>query len=91
MPGSPYKKRNDNLGLYVIQDILEYTFLDKAFTKYKKSLSASARSKTKGTLYKYRKEATINLRHLDEYSRNAIIGYTRSSIFAYYVSIRDNT
>ncbi|KAJ5102243.1 FluG domain protein [Penicillium alfredii] len=29
--------------------------------------------------------------HLDKYSRNVIIGYQRSGIFAYYVSVRDNT
>ncbi|KAJ5159861.1 uncharacterized protein N7482_006865 [Penicillium canariense] len=33
----------------------------------------------------------LQLGHLDEHLRNAIIGHTRSGTFAYYVSVRDNT
>ncbi|KAJ5882834.1 uncharacterized protein N7473_011096 [Penicillium subrubescens] len=148
-----YTERNDNLGLCVIQDILEYAFLDNAFAserikcprdiwnltevpehrlsttihfkeavkeipifrravknggglwitdprralnfgtalEYEKSTSISAGSKQKGTFYKYRKGAAANLRHLDEHSRNVIMGHQRSGTFAYYVSVRDDT
>ncbi|KAJ5577516.1 uncharacterized protein N7459_006480 [Penicillium hispanicum] len=129
MLGSPYKifiytERNDNLGLYVIQDVIKYAFLNNTFdsehikrlrdiwdlikvlkyylstpihfkksvkdtpifrramknndsvwiidpqyvldysklAEYKKSISCSAGYKEKGTLYKYHKGATTNIR-----------------------------
>jgi hypothetical protein len=60
-----------------------------------------------GSLYKYRKGAASKLSkkpslqpfirahlsagHLDEHSRNIIMGHKRSSTFAYYVQVQDDT
>ncbi|KAL4770669.1 hypothetical protein BDW60DRAFT_223770 [Aspergillus nidulans var. acristatus] len=139
-PVFTYTERNDNLGLCVIQDILEFTFRDDAFASkyikeprdiwrytheevqeipvfrravkdaegrwithptsglpYKKlqedevATSRSDGSKDPGSLYKYRKGAAANLRHLDEHSRNVIMGHSRSHTFAYYVQVQDDT
>ncbi|PYH99453.1 FluG domain protein [Aspergillus ellipticus CBS 707.79] len=152
-PVYTYTERNDNLGLCVIQDILEYAFLDNAFASqhiksprdiwlytdipghrqstpihFKDSVknipilrravkdsegnwithptkaltyaraqedeirtSRSAGFKEPGSLYKYRKGAAANLRHLDEHSRNQVMGHRRGGAFAYYVQIRDDT
>ncbi|KAH2091648.1 hypothetical protein KXX03_000176 [Aspergillus fumigatus] len=135
-PVYTYTERNDNLGLCVIQDILEYAFLDNAFAthrlstpihfkesmkeipifrrpvkdsegrwithpalayqydraeEYEIATSRSAGLKTPGSLYKYRKGAAANLRHLDEHSRNIIMGHKRSGKFAYYVQVQDDT
>ncbi|TQB77085.1 hypothetical protein MPDQ_005571 [Monascus purpureus] len=140
---------NDNLGLCVIQDILEFAFRDDAFASeyikelrdvwwythvpnhrlstpihfkeevqeipvfhhavkdaegwwithptsalpYKKlqedevTTSREDGSKVPGSLYKYRKGAAENLRHLDEHSRNVIMGHSWSHTFAYYVQL----
>ncbi|KAF3394006.1 hypothetical protein F1880_005516 [Penicillium rolfsii] len=53
--------------------------------------SESAGFKDKGTLYKYRKGAAANIRHLDEHSRNRIMGHTQGKTFANYISIMDDT
>ncbi|KAJ5284914.1 hypothetical protein N7524_000220 [Penicillium chrysogenum] len=45
----------------------------------------------KGSLYKYRKGAAVNLRHLDEHSRNAVMGHRKGGTFASYVSVLDDT
>ncbi|KAJ5676455.1 uncharacterized protein N7477_002088 [Penicillium maclennaniae] len=129
-PFFTYTERNDNLGLCVIQDILEYVFLANAFASehikcprdiwnltkipehrlstpihFKEAIKkipifrramknkevSLAGSKEKGTPYKYRKGAASDLRHLDEQSRNVIMGHQRSGTFAHYVSvINDN-
>ncbi|PYI25427.1 hypothetical protein BP00DRAFT_490913 [Aspergillus indologenus CBS 114.80] len=129
-PVFTYTERNDSLGLCVIQDILEYAFLDDAFDsgliqksrdiwrytkvpehrlkilifrkavqdsennwvthpteplgyykiqEYEVAASRSAGFRNLGSLYKYRKGAAANLRHLDEHSRNAIMGHKRSA------------
>ncbi|KAF7166244.1 hypothetical protein CNMCM5623_000001 [Aspergillus felis] len=152
-PVFTYTERNDNLGLCVIQDILEFAFRDGAFASeyikkprdvwrytdvpnhrlstpihfkeevqeipvfrsavkdpegrwithptraltYKKAqedeiaTSRSDGSKEPGSLYKYRKGAAANLRHLDEHSRNIIMGHSQSHTFAYYVQVQDDT
>ncbi|KAH3307662.1 hypothetical protein KXV87_007711 [Aspergillus fumigatus] len=152
-PVYTYTERNDNLGLCVIQDVLEFAFRDGAFASkyikeprdiwrythvpahrlstpihfkedvqeipvfrravkdaegrwithpksalpYKKlqedevATSRSDGSKDPGSLYKYRKGAAANLRHLDEHSRNIIMGHSRSHTFAYYVQVQDDT
>ncbi|KAB8259317.1 hypothetical protein BDV32DRAFT_159408 [Aspergillus pseudonomiae] len=152
-PVFTYTERNDNLGLCVIQDILEYAFCDGAFAsdrikeprdiwrythvpahrlstpihfkeslreipifrravkdsegkwvthptralsydqaqEYEISTSKSAGYKKPGSLYKYRKGAATKLRHLDEHSRNVIMGHKRSGTFAYYVQVQDDT
>ncbi|PYI07380.1 FluG domain protein [Aspergillus sclerotiicarbonarius CBS 121057] len=152
-PVFTYTERNDNLGLCVIQDILEYAFLDEAFASehiqrprdiwrytsvpehrlstpihFKDSVkdtpvfrhpvrdsegkwitdpqralsyarareheiatSKAAGYKEPGSLYKYRKGAAANLRHMDEHSRNVVMGHKRSGTFAYYVQVRDDT
>ncbi|TQB71041.1 hypothetical protein MPDQ_007804 [Monascus purpureus] len=152
-PVFTYTERNDNLGLCVIQDILEFAFRDDAFASqyikkprdiwrythvpnhrlstpihfkeevqeipvfrraikdaegrwithptsglpYKKlqedevATSKSDGSKDPGSLYKYRKGAAANFRHLDEHSRNVIMGHSRSHTFAYYVQVQDDT
>ncbi|RHZ55164.1 uncharacterized protein CDV56_105607 [Aspergillus thermomutatus] len=152
-PVYTYTERNDSLGLCVIQDILEYAFLDSAFAserikkprdiwlythvpdhrlstpihfkesmkeipifrrpvkdsegrwithptlayqydraqEYEIATSRSAGFKTPGSLYKYRKGAAANLKHLDEHSRNIIMGHKRSGTFAYYVQVQDDT
>ncbi|KAJ5120780.1 uncharacterized protein N7515_010168 [Penicillium bovifimosum] len=59
--------------------------------EYEKDASKAAGFREGGSLYKYRKGAAVNLRHLDEYSRNIIIGHRKGGTFAYYVSVRDNT
>ncbi|KAJ8149190.1 hypothetical protein LV165_008185 [Aspergillus fumigatus] len=149
-PVFTYTERNDNLGLCVIQDILEYAILDDAFAsqrikrprdiwlythvpdhrlstpihfkesvkeipifrravkdseghwithptlalqydqaqEYEIATSRSAGFKNPGSLYKYRKGAA---RHLDEHSRNVIMGHKRSGTFAYYVQVQDDT
>ncbi|BDD57460.1 hypothetical protein MAP00_002819 [Monascus purpureus] len=153
VPVFTYTERNDNLGLCVIQDILEFAFRDDAFASeyikelrdvwwythvpnhrlstpihfkeevqeipvfhhavkdaegwwithptsalpYKKlqedevTTSREDGSKVPGSLYKYRKGAAENLRHLDEHSRNVIMGHSWSHTFAYYVQVQDNT
>ncbi|KAJ5259692.1 hypothetical protein N7524_008754 [Penicillium chrysogenum] len=45
----------------------------------------------KGSLYKYRKGVAVNLRHLDEHSRNAVIGHRKGGTFASYISVLDDT
>jgi len=75
--------------------------------EYEIAASKSAGFKNPGSLYKYRKGAAANLSkeclllsflyinlfvgHLDEHSRNNIMGHTRSGTFAHYVQVRDDT
>ncbi|PYH94545.1 FluG domain protein [Aspergillus ellipticus CBS 707.79] len=61
------------------------------FREYEKEASISAGFKDRGSLYKYRKGAAANLRHLDEHSRNIIMGHRKGGTFANYVSVRDDT
>lgn len=45
--------------------------------------SRSDRSREPGSLYEYHKGAAVNLRHLDEHSKNIIMGHSQSHTFAY--------
>ena len=75
--------------------------------EYEIAASKSAGFKNPDSLYKYRKGAAANLSkecllllflyinlfvgHLDEHSRNNIMGHKRSGTFAHYVQVRDDT
>ncbi|CAI7628049.1 unnamed protein product [Penicillium manginii] len=55
-----------------------------------KAASGQAGFKDEGTFYKYRKGAAAEIRHLDEYSRNIVMGHNSGKSFANYVSVRDD-
>ncbi|OGE55433.1 hypothetical protein PENARI_c004G04263 [Penicillium arizonense] len=62
----------------------------KQAEKFEKAASALAGFKDEGTFYKYRKGAAAEVRHLDEYSRNIVMGHENGKTFAKYVSVRDD-
>ncbi|PKX96489.1 uncharacterized protein P174DRAFT_457272 [Aspergillus novofumigatus IBT 16806] len=101
-----YTKQNDNLSLCVIQDILEYAFLNNTLPLY-----THVPAHQLSTLIHFKESmkeipifhhpvkdsegsrsagAAANLRHLNEHSQNIIIGHKRSSTFAYYVQLTTN-
>ncbi|KAL4933523.1 FluG domain protein [Aspergillus undulatus] len=58
---------------------------------FERTAAQSAGYRKPGTLYKYRKGAAANIRHLDEESRKLIMGHARSDTFSYYIQIQDDT
>jgi hypothetical protein len=60
--------------------------------KYRKGAAANLSTDARGSVF-YPAMLTnlFCIGHLDEHSRNAIMGHRRSGTFAYYVSVRDDT